>query len=199
MRRFAWWVVFPIIKVVSRLAWGLRIDRQASFPRPPFVIAANHYSFLDPALVGAAYGKRQRFFALVDLFGNYRLLDWTLRTFEVIEVRRGTVPLGPLRQALAHLDQGGVVSVFPEGTRVWKFGEVTPRRGAAWLAVRSGVPLVPVAVLGSERILGVDNRLHRGRLRALVGSPLRPQGSGREAVDDLHQRWMEWMTSALGG
>ncbi|HKX75527.1 MAG TPA: lysophospholipid acyltransferase family protein, partial [Acidimicrobiia bacterium] len=151
MRRFAWWVVFPTIKVVAKLAWRLRIDRPADFPDPPFVVAANHHSFLDPALVGAAYGKRQRFFALADLFGNYRLLDWILRTFEVIEVSRGTVPLGPLRQALRHLEEGGVVGVFPEGTRAWRFGDVSPRPGAAWLAVRTETPLVPVAVIGSER------------------------------------------------
>lgn len=198
MRRFAWWVAFPIIKVVGRLAWSLRIDRHAEFPHPPFVIAANHHSFLDPALVGAAYGKRQRFFALVDLFGNYRLLDWTLRTFEVIEVSRGTVPLGPLRQALRHLEEGGVVGVFPEGTRAWRFGDVPPRPGAAWLAVRTGTPLVPVAVIGSERVLGVDNRLHRGRIRVVVGPPLHPSGRGREAVDLLNEQWKQWISSALG-
>jgi 1-acyl-sn-glycerol-3-phosphate acyltransferase len=177
--------------------WGLRFEG-AGFPPPPFVIAANHHSFLDAPLVGAAYGHRQRFLTLVDLFGNYRLLDWTLRTFEVIEVRRGSVPLGPIRTAIGYLRAGGVVSVFPEGIRAVRFGDVPLRRGAAWLAVRTGVPLVAVAVIGTGEVLGTDNRLHRGRIRIVVGPSLRP-GEGPHAVDDLHRRWAAWIASVVPG
>jgi 1-acyl-sn-glycerol-3-phosphate acyltransferase len=178
--------------------WGLRVEG-AGFPPPPFVIAANHHSFLDAPLVGAAYGRRQRFLTLVDLFGNYRLLDWTLRTFEVIEVQRGGVPLQAVRTALGFLQSGGVVSVFPEGIRAVRFGDVPPRRGAAWLAVRSGVPLVAVAVIGTGEVLGTDNRLHRGRVRVVVGPSFRSGGKGREAVDDLHRQWIEWISSVVPG
>lgn len=193
--RFAWRLARPTIRVVSSLLW--RVKTQGEFPLPPFVIAANHHSFLDPPLVGAAYGSRQRFVTLVDLFGNYRWLDWTLRTFEVIEVRRNTVPLSALRQALSHLRDGGVVTVFPEGTRVWRFGDVPVRHGAAWLAVRAKVPLVPVAVMGTERVLGVDNKLHRGSVRLVVGEPLFPNGADRMAVHDLTTRWEAWIGQTL--
>lgn len=179
------------------MVWRLRIESPHGFPEPPFVVAANHYSFLDPPLVGAAYLGRVRFMTLSDLFGNYRLLDLALDTFEVIEVRRGSVPLGPVRQALEHLAHGGVVAVFPEGRRVWHFGDRPYAAGAAWLAVRAGVPLVPVAVSGTDQVMGVDNQLHRGRAEVVVGPPMRAEGVDRRAVDELTGMWADWVGAAL--
>lgn len=176
--------------------WRLRIEHEAPFPEPPFIIAANHLSFLDPPLVGSAWGRRVRFITLADLFGNYPVLDFTLTSFEAIRVRRGTVPLAAIRQSLAHLADGGVVCLFPEGTRAPKWGEVPPLPGAAWLAVRAGVPIVAVAAIGTDQVLGIDNKLHRGRVRIKVGPTFYPEGIGRPAVDDLTKRWSDWITDA---
>lgn len=196
--RLFWPVVIPSIKLGARLLWRLTVDRGPGFPEPPFVLAANHYSFLDPPLVGAAaYGKRARFIALVDLYGNHRSLDWTLDALDVIAVRRGTVPLGTVRACLAHLDEGGVVGVFPEGIRVEKFGEAGFKRGAAWLAVKRQVPLVAVAVIGSDRVLGIDNHFRPGRIRVVVGPTLHPIGSDNAAIDELTDRWARWVADTL--
>ena len=197
--RAAWRIGPPSIRLAARLMWRLRIEREAPFPEPPFIIAANHLSFLDPPLVGAAWGKRVRFITLADLFGNYPLLDYTLKSFEAIRVRRGTIPLSAIRQSLAHLADGGVVCLFPEGTRAVKWGEVPPLPGAAWLAVRAGVPIVAVAAIGTDQVLGIDNKLHRGRIRIKVGPTFYPEGSGRPAVDDLTKRWSDWIASAIDG
>ena len=178
--------------------WRLRIDHEAPFPEPPFIIAANHLSFLDPPLVGSAWGRRVRFITLADLFGNYPLLDFTLESFEAIRVRRGTVPLTAIRQSLAHLADGGVVCLFTEGTRAPRWGEVPPLPGAAWLAVRAGVPIVAVAAIGTDQVLGIDNKLHRGRVRIKVGPTFYPEGIGRPAVDDLTKRWSDWIAEATG-
>lgn len=179
------------------MGWRLRVDRGNGFPEPPFVLAANHYSFLDSPLVGSVYGDRVRFIALVDLFGNHRSMDWLLDAFEAIPVRRGAVPLGTVRESLAHLADGGVVGLFPEGIRVHRFGDAGFRRGAAWLAARAGVPLVAVAVKGTDRVLGVDNKLHRGRVEVVVGPALRPTGSDPASIDDLTGRWVDWVGSTL--
>ncbi len=195
--RFLWWVAVPTVRLASKTLWRLRVDRGSGFPRAPFVIAANHYSFLDPAIVGVAFGRRAAFLALVDLFGNYRMLDWTLDRFGVIPVGRGVVPLGAVRAALAHLAGGGIVAVFPEGTRVRRFGDVPIRRGAAWLAARTGVPLVPVAVIGTDAVLGLENRLRRGSVRVVVGPALTAAGARLEDIEDLSRRWQKWMASVL--
>ena len=196
-RRVAWRVVPSTIWLVSRIVWRLRIKRGDGFPEPPFVIAANHYSFLDPPMVSAAWKGRVRFLTLDDLFGNFRWLDFTLDTFEVIRVKRGARALGPVRKALDYLRQGGVVAVFPEGTRAERFGDKPFAAGAAWLAVKAGVPVVPVAISGTEKVLGIDNRLRRGRVRVAIGPALNPVGSGRTAVNDLTKRWSDWITTEL--
>lgn len=173
------------------------MDRGPGFPSPPFVLAANHYSFLDPPLVGAVYGKRARFIALTDLYGNHRPLDWALDSWEAITVRRGAVPLGTVRQCLTHLESGGVVGLFPEGIRVERFGDAGFKRGAAWLAARTGAPLVAVAVTGSGQVLGIDNKFHKGRVRVIVGPTLHPTGTDRAAVEDLTRRWAQWVGDQL--
>ena len=193
----AWRVALFGIPRVARVAWRTRIKPGSGFPPPPFVVAANHHSFLDPPLVGAAYGRRVLFVTLADLFGNYRLLDWALHLFEVIRVRRGRVPLGAIRKALAHLAEGGVVAVFPEGRRVVRFGDYPLQRGAAWLAVRAKVPLVAVAITGTDQVLGIDNKWRRGVITLVVGPTLHPEGTGRAAVDDLMQRWTEWIKANI--
>ena len=182
---------------VARVAWRTRINPGSGFPPPPFVVAANHHSFLDPPLVGAAYGRRVLFVTLADLFGNYRLLDWALHLFEVIRIRRGRVPLEAIRRALAHLADGGVVAVFPEGRRVVRFGDYPIQRGAAWLAVRAEVPLVAVALTGTDQVLGIDNKWRRGVITLVVGPTLHPEGTDRAAVDDLMQRWTEWIKANI--
>jgi 1-acyl-sn-glycerol-3-phosphate acyltransferase len=191
-------VVIPAINLGARLLWRLQVDRGPGFPQPPFILAANHYSFLDPPLVGAAaYGKRARFIALVDLYGNHWPLDWALDALDVITVRRGTVPLGTVRACLAHLDEGGVVGLFPEGIRVERFGDAGFKRGAAWLAVKRQVPVVAVAVIGSDQVLGIDNKFHRGRIRLVVGPTLHPEGTDNTAIDDLTHRWAQWVGETL--
>jgi 1-acyl-sn-glycerol-3-phosphate acyltransferase len=177
--------------------WRFSIEAPSGFPQAPFVVAANHYSFLDPPILGAVLDRRVRFLALADLFGNYRLLDFALRAYEVIPVRRGASQLAVVRKALAHLQEGGVVGVFPEGTRAERFGDLPFAKGAAWLAVKTQVPLVPVAILGTDRVLGIDNRLRRGRIQAIVGPPIVPSGSDRQAVSDMGEKWVAWVESAL--
>jgi 1-acyl-sn-glycerol-3-phosphate acyltransferase len=198
MSSIAWLVAPSVIRIAARVLWRIEHDPGPGFPPPPFVIAANHYSFLDPPLIGALYGRPIRFLALAELFGNHRLLDWSLRAFNVIEVPRGARPLAGVRRALAHLAAGGVVGVFPEGRRVVRFGDVPPKHGAAWLAVRSGAPLLPVAITGTEQVFGIDNKLRSGRVKVRVGPALQPSGTSREAVGTLTGRWQEWVSSAVG-
>lgn len=195
--RLFWPVVLPAIRMGARLLWRLKVDRGPGFPDPPFVLAANHHSFLDPPLAGAIYGRRARFIALIDLYGNHRPLDWALDALDVITVRRGTVPLGTVRACLSHLDEGGVVGVFPEGIRVEKFGEAGFKRGASWLAVKRQVPLVAVAIIGTDHVLGIENNFHRGRVRVVVGPTLLPDGTDNAAIDDLTDRWAQWVRQTL--
>lgn len=195
--RLVWALTPPIIRSVARVLWRLEVRFTDRFPEPPFVLAANHHSFLDPFLIGAVCRRPVRFVGLSDLSGHYRMVDFFLDAFQVIPVTRGKVPLRAMRESLRHLKAGGVIGLFPEGTRHDRFDPAKALPGAAWLAIRAQVPLVCVAVRGSEVVLGVENRLHRGRIDLVIGPALRGEGEGREAVDDLTRRWGEWVAATL--
>jgi 1-acyl-sn-glycerol-3-phosphate acyltransferase len=135
-----------------------------------------------------------RYLALEDLFGANRLLNWLVVGYRAIPTPRERLPIGAVRTALAALEAGEIVGVFPEATRATHWGTLPPRRGAAWLAIRAGVPLVPVAVVGTGQAFGLDNRLRRASIRIVIGRALQP---GPADSIDLTQRWAEWMTSQI--
>ncbi|MDP8958678.1 MAG: 1-acyl-sn-glycerol-3-phosphate acyltransferase [Actinomycetota bacterium] len=140
------------------------------------MVAANHLSHLDPPLLAVALRRPVRFLALDQLFGRNPVYDGVMLGFGAIPIpREGRAPLRALRTALGHLALGGVVGVFPEGRRVGSWGETEPRQGAAWLALRSDVPLLPVAISGTERSLGLGaTRVRPAKVRMVLAEPMKP-------------------------
>jgi 1-acyl-sn-glycerol-3-phosphate acyltransferase len=156
------------------------------------VIAANHYSHFDAPAMAAALGRPIRFLALEDLFVASRLLDWLITGFGAIPTPRFRRPITAVRTALAALASGDVVGVFPEATRVSHWRTLPPKRGAAWLAVQAGVPLVPIALVGTGQAFGLENRLRRAQIRVIVGGQIRA-GS----VDSMTEEWVRWMDDQI--
>ncbi|MGH8937648.1 MAG: lysophospholipid acyltransferase family protein [Acidimicrobiia bacterium] len=200
--RALWRPLWPLARALAAAGWSLRVEGAAHVPRKgSLVVAANHFSHLDPPLVGVAVRRPVRFLALDELFGLNRFFDAVLLGLGAIPVPRGTkVPIRAMRVALAHLGQGGAVGVFPEARRVDRWGATEPRQGAAWLSLRSGAPLLPVAVSGTDLSFGLGSkRLRRSRVRIVLGRPLNPEdfrASGRAAMTRTWQEWVEERLSA---
>jgi len=192
--RFLWSVGPVAARAVGRLTFSMQVEVQAELPPPPFVVAANHYSHLDPVVVGAAVRNPIHYLAVDELFGNSAIFDRLLGSVGVIPLSRSRVPIRTVRVALARLEAGEIVGVFPEGTRVARWGDILPKRGAAWLAIRAKVPLVPVAVVGTDRALGLDNRLHSAEIRVVVGRSL---SSPSEDASVLTANWERWVRGQL--
>lgn len=192
--RFLWSAGPVMVRAVGRVAFSMRIELQGEIPPPPFVLAANHFSHLDPVVIGASVGNPIRYLAVDELFGNSRIFDRLLGWVGVIPISRSRVPIRTLRVALARLEAGEIVGVFPEGTRVSHWGDLSPKRGAAWLAVRAQVPLLPVAVVGTDRAFGLDNSWHSAPIRVVVGRPLSPHPEDASA---LTSKWKSWVTEQL--
>jgi len=170
----------------TTLAGGDRV------PDGPVVVAANHFSHLDPVLVVVGVGRPIRYLAVDELFGNSAFFDRLILWLGAIPMSRTRAPLGALRVALAELAAGGTVGLFPEGVRVWAWGEERPRRGAAWLACRAGVPLLPVAIAGSDDAMGRGARhLSRRPVHVTVGEPILPADFAT-AADPAQEMMDEW-------
>lgn len=180
----------------SLFAAAFRLDVQGSAPPGPCIIAANHFSHLDPVIVGQVMGPI-RYLAVDELYGMSPFFDRFTLWCGAIPMSRVRAPLGALKEALRALARGTKVGLFPEGRRVWTWGEVAePKRGAAWLAVRAGVPLVPVALWGTQYSMGRSTTFIKPAPVAIhIGPPL-----DAAAFDDAAaatEAWRSWMATAV--
>jgi 1-acyl-sn-glycerol-3-phosphate acyltransferase len=157
---------WPVVKGLYRLrARGLE-----HVPPGGFVLAANHTSNFDPWPLGIPFlPKRQlRFMAKAELFNP--ILAPILRAGGAFKVRRGERDVEAMRTAAQLAREGEIVVMFPEGTRqkkgLRKKREARPHTGAARIALTAGVPLVPAAIAGTDRL----SRL--GPLSVAYGEPI---------------------------
>lgn len=135
----------------AALRWWfrLRVEGAGNVPKHgPAVVAMNHESALDIPLVVAASRRPITFMAKKELFKN-GFASWSLHSLGAFRVDRDRFDLVAVQRALAVLERGDVLGMYPEGTR--SPGRLLPfLHGAAWLALHAGVPLVPCSISGTE-------------------------------------------------
>ena len=165
------------MRFVSRRAICSILDVRVEHPERvpstgPVLVAGNHRSFLDAPLVAAYIPRPATFLAKSELFLGpvmSRVMGWLGQ----IPVDRGRPDREALRRALAVLQSGGVLGLFPEGTR--GAGELTSvQHGVAYLALRTpGVQIVPVACIGTNHALPMGSRMPRRgtRVDIVFGEP----------------------------
>ncbi len=182
-------------RILPRM-WDFELVGRNAITEGPMVVAVNHFSHLDAVAAAVAAERPVRFLGVDELFGRSKFFDGITYYMGIIPMPRGAVPLQAMRVSLDHLDQGGAVGLFPEGRRVAEWGESPPKQGAAWLAMRAGCPLVPMAVWGSDRAMGVDEmRITRHPIRVAIGDPMMPERYTDRA--SMTEAWWQWMGSAL--
>ncbi|MGB9781697.1 MAG: lysophospholipid acyltransferase family protein [Moorellaceae bacterium] len=152
-------------------------------PEGPVIVVANHRSLWDPVAVGVAVPRQVRFMAKEELF-RIPGLGFLLRALGAYPVKRGKSDRAALQASLDILRQGQVVGLFPEGTRVR--GRELGRfyGGAALLALKTGAPLVPVALKGTDRVF------RQGWFRPFyvaIGPPLFPRRSGTYTPQEVEE------------
>jgi 1-acyl-sn-glycerol-3-phosphate acyltransferase len=152
------------VLVLARLLY--RVELVGRVPAGPCVVAANHESYLDPPLLALAARQPLHYLAKVELWRN-RPVGWLMDTLGGIPITRDRRDLLSLDRADELLRAGEAVAIFPQGGirgGVWT-------RGAARLALRTGVPLVPVRIVGSARALS-RGKIGLPRIRVVVGEPI---------------------------
>jgi 1-acyl-sn-glycerol-3-phosphate acyltransferase len=188
----AWRWTLPVARAVFGWHSSLTVSGRDLVPDGPLVVAANHFSHLDPVMVGVGVGRPIRYLAVDELYGNSRFFDGLTLWLGAIPMPRTRAPLGALRLAIAELEAGGIVGLYPEGVRVWRWGERPPKRGAAWLSRRVGVPLLPVAVAGTDVAWGRGaRRALRGSIHVEVCDPIHP-GDYDDADDPIGEMTEAW-------
>jgi len=160
-----------LVAFLARLIAHVEIEGLDHVPASgPFLLIVNHISRLDPPILMLAI-PRQVYVLAASEYRRVPILKQLMEASGAIWVRRGELDLAALRAALAVLKRGDVLGIAPEGTRSRTRALRPARPGAAYIALRSGVPVLPVAVTGTEKMLEDFLHLRRMRIRVVIGAP----------------------------
>ncbi|HEV8296625.1 MAG TPA: lysophospholipid acyltransferase family protein [Acidimicrobiales bacterium] len=157
----AYWVVKAVLTPLLRLLYRVRVEGAERVPRAGAVIVApNHRSFLDSIFIPLVIPRRVTFVAKADYFDSWKT-KWFFNALGQIPIRRegGSASERALASAMDVLREGGVFGIYPEGTRTRDGRLHKGHTGVARLALRSGAPIIPVGLIGTDEIQPVDRKL----------------------------------------
>ncbi|HEX5039782.1 MAG TPA: lysophospholipid acyltransferase family protein [Candidatus Limnocylindria bacterium] len=207
MRSWFYRIGAGVCGFVARVLWGARVEGVEHIPRSgAFILVANHCSNLDPVIIGWAAGNtvgRIIHFMAKSEVRRWPIIGWLATQSAVYFVRRGEGDRAAQRFSLEALADGRPIALFPEGTRSRDGHLRTGKPGSAFLAVRSGAPLLPVAISGTHRIFPGRSRWpHPTRIVVRIGQPFSlphlPSGRlDREALAEGTERIMSTIEALL--
>lgn len=160
----------------------------------PFLLIANHQSYLDPILIQAIVPRTMYTMAKSTEFST-PVIGRLLERLKSFPVRRFEIDSQAVRTVLRHLAAGRGVGIYVEGERTWDGRLQPPRLGTIRVILKAGVPVVPCGISGAYEVWPRWSRLRRGIVRVRFGEPLRfPQLDSRAereaALDDARERLM---------
>jgi 1-acyl-sn-glycerol-3-phosphate acyltransferase len=192
-------ILKPLALAIMRLLFRLEGRGTERLPATgPVLLVANHSSYLDPPLVGGVAPRPLSFMAKAELF-RVPLLGALIKRLNARPVRREGADAGALRTALRILHEGGVLLMFPEGTRGPEGTLREAKPGAAMLAVLSGASVVPVFIRGSGRAWPRGQHLPRpAKVIVTFGEPLRFDRKDAEGRKTDYEAVSRAMMAAIG-
>jgi 1-acyl-sn-glycerol-3-phosphate acyltransferase len=190
---FKWSVVSPMFCTYFR---GKVYGAQNVPHQGPLIIVANHASDFDPPILSSCVQRPVSYMAKEELF-RVPILAPAIRAYGAYPVKRGSADRSALREALKQLEQGWAVGVFLEGTRTIDGRINSPKLGAALIAAKAQVPILPVSLWGTHRILPRGAKLPKPLpLTIRIGRAIEPpistdkgelQTITQHCVDVIHQ------------
>jgi 1-acyl-sn-glycerol-3-phosphate acyltransferase len=164
------------------------------------IIAFNHLGHLDPLLVSAFSPRAPEFIALADLL-NVPGTSLALHAYGVIPIYRDEYDRQVIRAALDTLDRGDLLALAPEARQSPNAALEKGREGVAYLALKSGVPVVPVGITGTQNVYAAWRQRRRPDICMRVGTPFRLSAqfglNRREALEAAHSVIMKHIAQLL--
>lgn len=183
-------VVRFLVVVICKLMFRETFEGRENIPTDrPFVLAPVHRSFLDFALVAGVTRRRMRYMGKVELW-KYKWGGKFIEALGAFPVHRGAADREALNTSIGVVENGEPLVLFPEGTRQKGPAVTELFEGAAYVAARTGVPIVPVGIGGSERAMQKGKKLPRPvKVHVIVGEPIEAPArseSGRVSRKAVH-------------
>lgn len=162
----------------GRVLWRIRAIGEENVPlQGALIVACNHVSLLDPPILGAACPRRINYMAKRQLF-NIPLFGGLIRRLGAYPVDRDGSAAGAIKRSIDVLRRGEAIGIFPEGGRNLH-GEAQARHGVALLASLANAPVMPAAIVGSNRAVRF------GTVSVVFGTPLQLDSSRKATREDL--------------
>lgn len=177
---FKWSVVNPVLRgyFQGRVYGAEHVPKQG-----PMLVVANHASDFDPPIVSCCMRRPVSYMAKQELF-KVPVLAPAIRLYGAYPVQRGGAARGAIRAALQQLDQGWAVGIFLQGTRTRDGRILEPKLGAAMIAAKAQVPLVPVSLWGTHRILPRGTAFPKPLpVTVRIGQPIAPPSSSKDKAE----------------
>jgi len=166
-----------LVRTLFNILFGFRQEGLENIPADgPAIIASNHQSNLDPPVVGTGIKRACHFFAKKELFDKF-ILGPVIVGFNSIPVRRGVYDPVSLERAVKALREGGLLIMFPEGTRNDGKNFLPAKPGVGFIARQAEVPIVPAFVEGSRQLGRAFRR--KPPLSVTFGEPITPEETDR--------------------
>jgi 1-acyl-sn-glycerol-3-phosphate acyltransferase len=196
MPMFLWRLIRFVVRTIFAIILDVHVVGRQHVPGAgQLIIASNHLSWTDVPLIPAFLKRRVVYMAKEEAFRARG--GWLVRFLGAFPVKRGEADRQSLRAAEEQLKAGRILSIFPEGTRSKKHTLGQAHAGMGMIALRSGAPVLPVAIYGSENAL----KKFRPRVTITFGEPmvLTPRGKKitREDIDQSTEQVMLRIASML--
>ncbi|MGK7946524.1 MAG: lysophospholipid acyltransferase family protein [Microcystaceae cyanobacterium] len=181
-----WSVVSPLLYTYFR---GRVFGAENVPSKNSFLVVCNHASYFDPPIVSCAVQRPVAYMAKEELF-NVPLLSSAIRLYGAYPVKRGASDRSAIRAALDALDKGWGVGIFLQGTRTPDGSITKPKLGAAMIAAKSQVPLLPVALCGTNDILVKKSPFPRPvPITVRIGTLIEPPTQGkRDSLEKVTEK-----------
>jgi len=172
-----------LARVILKLYCRVKHEGREHVPNDgALIVACNHVSWLDTLFLGTAISRLIHYVVAREYYDRW-YLKWIMWLYGAIPIERGKGRREPWRRASTALSRGRVVGIFPEG-QMSETGEMQPLQGGvALLADESKAPILPVAIIGANRVMGPHDRFPRPhKVRVRIGPPIDPTGLTRDEI-----------------
>ena len=167
-----YWLAYALMKILDKIYFHCQFIGRENLPKTgSYILASNHISNLDPFILGISCSRRFSYMAKDSLFKN-KSLAFLFYQVGAFPIKRDTADFRALRESLRRLKNGCPLILFPEGTR--GAGDRTKKLnpGVGFIAVKSGVPVVPAFIEGSDKALPPGARwFRRHPVKIYLGKP----------------------------
>ena len=196
MQAFLTWLIRTIVNLIARV----EIQGSENIPEEGgFVIATNHLGRLDVALLFYAL-EGDFILTIAEKYEHHWLFGRIGNTINGIWLDRYNADVGAIRQVLTRMKAGGILAIAPEGTRSKTEAMAEGKPGVAYLALKAGLPIVPVGLTGTEDRVVIDRLKHfkKSEIKIIVGMPFNLPPIPKKDRDAILKEYTEEIMCQIG-